>query len=329
MTKNKKHKNKYNHYTEDFRREAVRRSEQPDTSAVEVARELGIYPGQIYNWRRHYKRLLEKQFNSMNGVDYSKQESEEIRKLKREIADLKEERDFLKKGSGVLLEPKSMKYAYVESLKGKHAIHKMCAWLNVSRSGYYKWHNREPSDQALQRELVRQTVQQTFERFKQRYETPRITVELNEAGIPCSLNHVASLMAESGLKARNRKNYKYFPSPNAIHHVSDNVLGRDFSTTAPDEKWVSDITYIKLERGFVYLAVIMDLFSRQIIGWSLDTSMTTDLIIEAFEMAKARRNVSPGRILHSDRGVQYRSSEYQGRLYDHDIRPSMSRKGNC
>ena len=95
----KKRKNKYNHYTEDFRREAVRRSEDPGTSAAEVAKELGIHPGQIYNWRRQYKRLSEKQFNSMNGVDYSKQESEEVRKLKRQVADLKEENDFLKKAT--------------------------------------------------------------------------------------------------------------------------------------------------------------------------------------------------------------------------------------
>ena len=95
----KKRKNKYNHYTEDFRREAVRRSEGPDTSAVDVARELGIHVGQIYNWRRQYKRLSDKQFNSVNGVDYSKQESEEVRKLKREIADLKEENEFLKKAT--------------------------------------------------------------------------------------------------------------------------------------------------------------------------------------------------------------------------------------
>ena len=95
----KKSKNKYNHYTEDFRREAVRRSDDPNTSASEVARELGIHPGQIYNWRRQYKRLSDKQFNSINGVDYSVQETEEIRKLKREIADLKEERDFLKKAA--------------------------------------------------------------------------------------------------------------------------------------------------------------------------------------------------------------------------------------
>lgn len=95
----KKRKNKYNHYTEDFRREAVRRSEGPDTSAVEVAKELGIHVGQIYNWRRQYKRLSDKQFNSVNGVDYSKQESEEVRKLRREIAELKEENEFLKKAT--------------------------------------------------------------------------------------------------------------------------------------------------------------------------------------------------------------------------------------
>jgi transposase len=99
MTDKKKRKNKYNHYTEDFRREAVRRSEDPNTSAVEVAKELGIHVGQIYNWRAQYKRLSDKQFNSMNGVNYSQQESEEIRKLKREVADLKEERDFLKKAA--------------------------------------------------------------------------------------------------------------------------------------------------------------------------------------------------------------------------------------
>ncbi|MEW8317495.1 MAG: IS3 family transposase [Candidatus Thiodiazotropha sp.] len=222
-----------------------------------------------------------------------------------------------------------MKYAYVESLRGQHAIHKMCAWLNVSRSGYYKWRNRKPSKQALQREKVRQAVILVYEQFKQRYGAPRIRVELNEAGIPCSLNHVARLMAESGLKARNGRNFKFYPSGNAINHVSDNLLRRNFSASAPNEKWVSDITYIKLEHGFVYLAVIMDLFSRQIIGWALDTSMTTELIIEAFEMAKARRSVKPGLILHSDRGVQYRSSEYQGQLYEQGIRPSMSRKGNC
>tara|TARA_R110000823_G_C15868739_1_gene493938 strand:- start:32 stop:763 length:732 start_codon:yes stop_codon:yes gene_type:complete len=176
---------------------------------------------------------------------------------------------------------------------------------------------------------VEQALVVTFEQFRRRYGAPRLVVELNEAGIPCSLNHIAQLMAENGLKARNGKQYKYFPAATALSHVSDNLLGRDFEASRPDEKWVSDITYIKIDRGFVYLAVIMDLFSRQVIGWALDTQMTTDLIVEAFDMAVARREVNPGLILHSDRGTQYRSSEYQGKLLEAGIRPSMSRKGNC
>ena len=205
----------------------------------------------------------------------------------------------------------------------------MCRWLDVSRSGYYKWRGREPSSRAQQRELVKQAAVVTFEQFKHRYGAPRLAVELNEAGIACSVNHIAQLLAECGLQARNGKNYKYFPSVQAINHVSDNVLARQFTATKPNEKWVSDITYIKIERGFVYLAVVMDLFSRRIIGWALDNHMTTELIIGAFNMAVASRDIKPGLILHSDRGVQYRSGEYQHLLNCEGIRPSMSRKGNC
>lgn len=205
----------------------------------------------------------------------------------------------------------------------------MCDWLQVSRSGYYKWRHRAPGSRARQRELVERALVVTFEQFKQRYGAPRLAVELNEAGIPCSVNHVARLMSENGLKARNGKRFRYVPAANALNHVSGNVLGRSFHADHPNEKWVSDITYIKIDRGFVYLAVIMDLFSRQIVGWALDSTMTTDLIVEAFEMAVARREVKPGLILHSDRGVQYRSSDYQGALLEESIQPSMSRKGNC
>lgn len=222
-----------------------------------------------------------------------------------------------------------MKYAFIEEHRKAHAIEKMCGWLEVSRAGFYKWRHREPSEQAVRRAYVSKAVALTFNRFQKRYGAPRIAAELQDEGIACSVNHVAQLMAAAGLKARNGKNFKFFPSGNAINHVAENKLGRNFSASAPNEKWVSDITYIKLERGFVYLAVIMDLFSRQIIGWALDSTMTTDLVTQAFNMAVGRRQVKPGLILHSDRGVQYRSSEYQGLLCDHDITPSMSRKGNC
>ena len=222
-----------------------------------------------------------------------------------------------------------MRYAYIESLRGCHAVVNMCRWLSVSRSGYYKWRGRKPSQQTIRRAHVRQAVVVAFNQYKKRYGAPRVAVELNESGIACSVNHIAQLMAESGLKARNGKDYKYFPSPNMFNHVSNNLLQRNFTASRPNEKWVSDITYIRVKGGHVYLAVIMDLFARQIIGWAMDTSMTTALIIEAFEMAVAKRDVRPGLILHSDRGVQYRSGEYQRELLDKGIQPSMSRKGNC
>ncbi len=222
-----------------------------------------------------------------------------------------------------------MRYAYIDSMCGKHSVVKMCRWAGVSRSGYYKWRDRKPSQRSLRKLEVERLLIQLFSKLKSRYGSPRMTVELNEAGYAISENTVAKMMSRQGLRARNGKGYKYFPDVLTRNHVSENLLKREFKANRPDEKWVSDITYIKIERGFVYLAVIMDLFSRKIIGWSLDSTMTNRLIIEAYEMAAATRNVEPGLILHSDRGVQYRSGEYQALLLSEEIRPSMSRKGNC
>lgn len=222
-----------------------------------------------------------------------------------------------------------MKYAFIESLRGQYAISKMCKWAQVSRAGYYKWRNREPSARDLRKLEAERLLVKRFHELKSRYGSPRMTLELNESGFSISENTVAKIMSEQDLRARCGKGYNYFPDVLAHNHVSDNLLRRDFTASKPDEKWVSDITYIKIEKGFVYLAVIMDLFSRKIIGWSLDSTMTNQLIIDAFEMAVASRNVEPGLILHSDRGVQYRSGEYQALLYDERIKPSMSRKGNC
>lgn len=222
-----------------------------------------------------------------------------------------------------------VKYAFIESKRGLHSIVKMCRWAGVSRSGFYKWRNRKPSARDLRRLEAERLLINLFSKFKSRYGSPRMVLELNEHGVDMCENTVAKLMAKQGLKARNGKGYKYFPNVLAKNNVSDNLLRRNFSAKKPDEKWVSDITYIKVEKGHVYLAVIMDLFSRKIIGWSLDTGMTNQLIIDAFNMAVANRNVEPGLILHSDRGVQYKSGEYQHLLLSEGIRPSMSRKGNC
>ena len=222
-----------------------------------------------------------------------------------------------------------MRYAYIESLREEYSILKMCRWLQVSRSGFYKWRHREPSFQKTYREIVREAVHTKFEELKKRYGAPRLAIELQADGIACCVNHVAKLMADAGLKAKNGKGFKYTPAGDTQNNVAKNHLNREFHANKPDEKWVSDITYIPVRGGHVYLAVIMDLFSRKIIGWALDSTMTTELILGAFNMAVASRERQPGLILHSDQGVQYRAKDYVLALHDHEITPSMSRKGNC
>lgn len=205
----------------------------------------------------------------------------------------------------------------------------MCRLLEVSRSGFYAYLNRPVSARQHQRELVSQAVEATFIAFKKRYGAPRLTDELNDQGIVCSKNHVARLLSEKGLRARNGKGFRYRARIESKTNVSENLLARKFDAAAPNQKWVSDITYIRVGRTWLFLAVVLDLFSRKVIGWSLDTHMRESLIIEAFDMAVTGRELGNGLLLHSDRGVQYRGHEYQQALRLNDITCSMSRTGNC
>lgn len=205
----------------------------------------------------------------------------------------------------------------------------MCRVLAVSRSGFYAWLKRPVSAREHRRVLVGTAVEAAYTQFKRRYGAPRLTVELNEQGVPCSVNHVAALLNERGLKARNGKGFRYRPRTEAMSNVNDNLLRRGFAAEAPNHKWVSDITYIKAGRTWLYLAAVMDLFSRKIVGWTLDDHMRESLVLEALSMAVAQREVRKGALIHSDRGVQYRGNEYQETLRAYGLRCSMSRKGNC
>ena len=222
-----------------------------------------------------------------------------------------------------------MKYALMAECRGEFPVGLMCRVLSVSRSGFYAWLNREPSAQAARREVVGSVLEQTYYRCKRRYGAPRLTRELNARGVDCSAKYVAKLLRERKLKALNGKGFRYERAVEATTQVMQNVLGRDFASDAPNRKWVSDITYIKVGRSWAYLAVVLDLFSRKVVGWALDTHVRETLILEALTMALGCREVGPGLLLHSDRGVQYRGNEYQETLHDLGITASMSRKGNC
>ena len=205
----------------------------------------------------------------------------------------------------------------------------MCEMLEVSRSSYYRWQKQPVSKKKQRRALVGLAVESTYREFKKRYGAPRLAFELNVQGIECSVNHVAALLRERGLRARNGKGFKYYPSVESKTNVEENKLDRHFEAGKPNQKWVSDITYIKVGRKWLYLAAVLDLYSRKIVGWSLDTHMREDLIIDAFEMAAADRDIKEETLIHSDRGVQYRGNSYQETLQRYGVQCSMSRKGNC
>lgn len=201
--------------------------------------------------------------------------------------------------------------------------------LDVSRSGFYAWLRRPRSAQAERREVLGEALEATYHRFKRRYGAPRLTRELNEAGVGCSENFIAKLLRARQLRAHNGKGFRYVRVPQGAPQAKENVLGRCFDTEGPNRKWVSDLTYIRVGRHWAYLAVVLDLYSRKVVGWALDTHMRDTLILEALRAAVGQRDIAEGLLLHSDQGVQYRSNEYQQALSDLGIVPSMSRKGNC
>ena len=205
----------------------------------------------------------------------------------------------------------------------------MCEMLDIPRSSYYRWQKSPVSKKQQRRALVGLAVESTYKEFKKRYGSPRLTEELNGQGIDCSVNHVAELLRERGLRALNGKGFKYRPATESKTNAMENTLNQEFEAKGPNQKWVSDITYIKAGRKWMYLAAVQDLFSRKIVGWSLDTHMREDLIIDAFKMAAENRDIKEQGLIHSDRGVQYRSTRYQETLQEYDFESSMSRKGNC
>ena len=222
-----------------------------------------------------------------------------------------------------------MKYALMLDYVGQYSVVLMCQVLGVHRSGFYHWKNRPNSQREHRKEQMSELIKETYEEFEAVYGAPRITQELNALGHRCSVNYVAKIMQQQGIVARNGKAFNYGGHALTKLNVADNVLRRDFSVDRANQKWVTDITYVWVKNKWLYLATVMDLSSRKIVGWSLDTSMTESLITEAMQMAIKARGIEPDLIVHSDRGTQYRSNDYVSLLEKNSITRSMSRKGNC
>ena len=205
----------------------------------------------------------------------------------------------------------------------------MCKVLNVSTSGYYKWLKHKPSKWELRRKKIKKRIRHYFYHFKQRAGSRPITAALNEEGVTVSSKTVARYMKAMGLKSITSKKYKATTNSKHAMPVHENVLEQQFKVLAPNKVWVTDITYIATGEGWLYLASVMDLFSRRIVGWSMGSRMTSELVLDALDHAYKRRKPKPGLIHHSDRGSQYAGADYQERLASYKMIGSMGRKGNC
>lgn len=213
--------------------------------------------------------------------------------------------------------------------KKAFSITAMARVLGVTRQGYYASVKRPPSKRVQADAELCRHVKEVFTEFDSTYGSPRVHRELRDRGIRTSKRRVERALRGMGLMAtRPRRRYK--PSVRDLSHpVEPNLLARDFQAQRPDERWVTDITYIWTQAGWVYLAAILDLFSRSVVGWSVDTNLTTKLPLRALEAAVQRRRPGAGLLHHSDRGCQYTSEDYRAALSSLGVTVSMSRKGNC
>jgi putative transposase len=208
-------------------------------------------------------------------------------------------------------------------------MHLLFKCLQVSKQGYYAWRKRKPSKRAEANSRLLPKIKAISKASDKTYGSPRIKKELNEAGIPVGRRRVARLMKLNDVAGVPKKKYRVTTNSGHDYPVSKNLLRRDFEASRPNEKWVGDITYIRTWEGWLYLSVVIDLFSRRVVGWCMGSSLGQELVNGALEMAIGRRQLCPGLIFHSDRGIQYASSAHRVLLRSHGILSSMSRKGDC
>lgn len=222
-----------------------------------------------------------------------------------------------------------MKYEFVEENRSAFGVEKMCKTFKISRSGYYAWRRCPVSRREKENAELLPRIKEAYIKSRCTYGSPRITDDLRDAGIRCGKNRIARLMRENGIVAKTTRRFKATTDSKHKLPVAPNILERNFTTDAPNKVWVSDITYIWTHEGWLYLAVILDLFSRKIVGWAMDERITTDLTLKALERAVWRREPAQGLIFHSDRGSQYASEAFREALKGHGFLQSMSRKGDC
>ena len=224
-----------------------------------------------------------------------------------------------------------MRYDFIQRNRCHYSVERMCTTLKVSKANFYKWKSGYRSNRERENEELTIAIKIIHQKSRQTYGSPRITQELNALGEKVSTGRIARLMKKEGIRSKVKKKYRVTTNSTHKHPVAANLLNREFHAGRNSQGWVSDITYIRTKQGWLYLTVVIDLFDRKVIGWSLSKTMGThDTVVKALRMALQNRPVGKSILFHSDRGVQYASTVFTNLLKSIPlIKQSMSRKGNC
>ena len=309
-------------FTREFKLEAVRLIKERGVSFAQASHDLGVHQSQLRSW---VKALAADPQHAFPGQGQMKPEQLEIAQLKREVIKLKAERDILKN----LREGIDVKFGFIAKHRGIWPADWLCGALGVSRGGFYTWLTRPRSRRSRSDEELGAKVRASFLASDRTYGARRVWRDLLAEGVSCGLHRIERLMRLQALKARPRR--RRLPpdlGERQVAAVAANVLDRTFAASAPNRKWIADFTYVWTAEGWLYVAVVIDLFSRRVVGWSMSAEMTAQLVTDALVMAIWRRGKPDALLHHSDRGSQYTSEQFQKLMADHGIICSMSRSGN-
>ncbi|MFQ5642034.1 MAG: IS3 family transposase [bacterium] len=312
-------------HTKEFKEEAVKLVQEQGYPVAEAARNLGVSPSILGRWKRELEKIEGGETNPGSMANMQA----ELKRLRKKNKRLEMEREILKKAGHLLRERIRMRYQFIDIEKQVYPIVLICEVMRVSCSGYYSWRSRKRSAREIEDEQLIPIVKAAARASRRTYGTRRIVEEINENGHSCGRDKARRLMKLAGVSVRRKKKFKVTTDSNHKLPVSPNLLARKFSVSAPDRVWVSDITYLWTSEGWLYLAVILDLFQRKVVGWSMSHRINKQLVMDALRMGIWRCRPKAGLIFHSDRGSQYCSHDFLNLLKTHNMLSSMSRKGNC
>ncbi|WP_375547185.1 IS3 family transposase [Micromonospora chalcea] len=320
-------------YTEEFRRDAVDLVRSSRRPINQVARELGMSHETLRNWVRAAERQIQTGSGASGEALSVADKDAEIARLRREVAELRQEKEILRKAAAYFEGDGSVtgRFRFISAHRAVFGVKRLCRVLAVSRSGFYRWSASEPARQARAagEDALAEQIRAIHAGSGGTYGSPRVTVELHHQGVRVNRKRVERIMRQRDVVGRHLRRRKRTTIPDPAAPPVPDLIGRDFTATAPDQRWCGDITYLRVGAGWLYLATVIDIATRRLIGWSINTHMRAELVIDALDAAVAARGGRvDGVVFHSDRGAQYGSGDFADVCQRHGIRRSMGRIGS-